>query len=411
MTESCIACSCAEKVDLLACSSCQTRRPNASVMRSCKKCILDGAETFFSITWIGGEASFEPPPTIICSACEKLSQQEACVMTAQFLASRADPASIAKLAAEHTPWLACLAASDPVATRRALRRLKFADPAEGLSDSLADIIGESDSHAAYALASIMVSTASDSATEAQKMHAKQALEASRRKNCFRAKWTSLIKSGTQALCAFLRERSIKDSDPLTRALASERLFIVETLVLMNSAIKTKKGGLLPSVEDASDATKTTVLALLKHLSAVIKDASRRQTAKTELFKVLYSPMLPFLVSATEPLPRRTQKPSLESTHRVTLTPAKNPKQNRNRSRSARRKKQTPVSNASRKDNQNSSRNDSPRKRACPNCWVGKKESHYHTIAHCRDSLKSACFLKCRTCKELHWADQCPKRSQ
>ena len=257
----------------------------------------------------------------------------------------------------------------------------------------------------------MVSTASDSATDAQKMHAKQALEASRRKNCFRAKWSSLISAGTQTLSTFLRERSIKDSDPLTRALASERLFIVETLVLMNSSTKTKKGGLLPSVEDASSATKKTVLALLKHLSAVIKDASRRQTAKTELFKVLYSPMLPFLALTTDSSPHRYPKSPLEPTHRVTLTPAKKPKQNRNRSRSARRKKQTPIPNASRKDNQKSSRNDSPNRKVCPNCWVGKKESHYHTIAHCRDSLKSACFLKCRTCKELHWSDQCPKRPQ
>ena len=206
MQDLCVACNCADKDLLIECSSCGQRRPTAPVMRSCKKCIIGGAGTFFSIVWSAGEGIFTPPPTLTCTACDKIAQHDACLMTAQFLAARADPASIAKLAAEHTPWLATLAASEPIAIRRALRRLKFVDPAEGLSDSLADIIGESDSHAAYALASIMVSAAADNASEAQKIQAKQALEASRRKKCFHAKWSTLISAGTQALATFLRER-------------------------------------------------------------------------------------------------------------------------------------------------------------------------------------------------------------
>ena len=395
-------CKCISRDDLLACTPCADKVPaDCPLVSICKLCARDpvACASFGSID--AAAAVFT------CTSCAR---------AAAILASKSaitplslpSPERFITLAEAHTPWMFSLLSATADAKRTALSILKreHTDRESAVACAIAADVSKS-----QAITTLMAQQGDPSVDPKVKAISKNAIDIFARQHLPHIKFRNLLdpQHGGSMERALTHFRSFDaHAEPLVRALAAERLFILKEIIKAHLPPPSRKAG-----EHRVVPSEALLLGLfvLRRLSREVKDAAAAPSEASTLFAEYYGSIVSTacvdLVAVRAPAPSPVGTHSHADATLGTTAPKASKRSRHDAKRTPFPCVDTPASLEEARRILDDAGNEYLG--FCRNCYLALRGKVKHPLRECK-ALKHPCLLKCSTelCNgATHWRADCP----
>ena len=428
----CCMCSHAEYTELLRCTGCFLVAVCSRRFRTASRCGASYAAT------LGGEIVDDPtanPPvlTFLCGPCVKKRFSETVRVAREAMQESLSKNHVADMMQGLTPWFYTIMHAEKRDKVDAYARLKRYAVSQHQEWASLTKMTAADVNQVLKMQALGGDPNQDAGTRAA---AKAAAARSRQQFAPHRKWKDQLipsRGGGYDVClAYLRLVVANESVELVRAMALERIFILERLERhFTDAPKGKSKNPAPPTMTLEGILRC--LTIFQALARDIKNPSC-ESQLDAIFSHVYGPWTPFL-RMRESVLYAFQDPTLMlRPHRgpgsASSTLAFDGGSGRSRKRpapttggSSSGLAQPPADVGGKKSNRKvvlrrADQVEEDKKKGgkgdgkakgfpCPNCKLAGREEAFHSVTQCRE-LGNAAAMKCQLCNEPHWHEDCPR---